>query len=117
MVGAGSAMGKANRITTTAYFQAHTEKVPKEKRMDEWKKRQADRGQHVGSGHGGDRRIWRIDEVAELLRKATEDLRNLQERMGGQGPGDLQQDAAAVNRSYRRPHGERIPEASLPQMS
>ena len=60
-----------------AYFQAHPEKVPKEKRIDEWKKRQVDGGQHVGSSHGGDRRIRQIDEVAELLRKATEDLKNL----------------------------------------
>ena len=27
-----------------AYFQAHSEKVPKEKRIDEWKKKQADEG-------------------------------------------------------------------------
>ena len=63
-----------------AYFQAHPEKVPKEKRIDEWKKRQADGGRHVGSSHGGDRRIRQIDDVAESLRKATEDLKNLQER-------------------------------------
>ena len=79
-----------------AYFQAHPEKVPKEKRIDEWKKRQADGGRHVGSSHGGDWRIRQIDEVAESLRKATEDLKNLQERMGSQGPGDWQHDGAAV---------------------
>ena len=80
-----------------AYFQAQPEKVPKEKRIDEWKKRQADGGRHVGSSHGGDRRIRQIDEVAESLGKATEDLKNLQERMGSQGRGDLQHDGAAVN--------------------
>ena len=32
-----------------AYSQAHPEKLAKEKRIDEWIKRQADRGQHVGS--------------------------------------------------------------------
>ena len=61
--------------------------------------RQADGGRHVGSSHGGDRRIRQIDEVAESLRKDTEDLKNLQERMGSQGPGDLQHDGAAVNRT------------------
>ena len=82
-----------------AYFQAHPEKVPKEKRIDECKKRQADGGRHVGSSHGGDQRIRQIDEVAESLRKATEDLKNLQERMGSQGPGNSQHDGAAVNRT------------------
>ena len=82
-----------------AYFQAHPEKVPKEKRIDEWKKRQPNGGRQVGSSHGGDRQIRRLDEVAESLRKATEHLKNLQERMGGQGPGDSQQDGAAVNRT------------------
>ena len=82
-----------------AYFQAHPEKVPKEKRIDEWKKRQADGGRHVGSSHSGDRRIRRIDEVAKSLRKATEDLKILQERMASQGPGDSQHDGAAVNRT------------------
>ena len=56
-----------------ADFQA--EKVPKEKRIDEWKKRQVDGGQHVGSSHGGDPRFGRTDEVAESLKKATEDLK------------------------------------------
>ena len=82
-----------------AYFQAHPEKVPKEKRIDEWKKRQAHGGGHVGSSHGGDWRIRQIDEVAELLRKATEDFKTLQEQMGSQGPGDSQHDGAAVNRT------------------
>ena len=45
--------------------------------MDEWKKRQADGGRDVGSSHCGDWRIQRIDDVAESLRKATEDLKNL----------------------------------------
>ena len=58
-----------------AYLQAHPEKVPKEKRIDEWKKRQADGGRQVGSSHGGHWRIRQIDEVAESLRKATEDLK------------------------------------------
>ena len=82
-----------------AYFQANLEKVPKEKRIDERKKRQTDGGRHVGSRHSGDRRIQQIDEVAESLRKDTEDLKNLRERMGSQGAGDLQQDGAAVNRT------------------
>ena len=82
-----------------AYFRAHPEKVPKEKRIDEWKKRQADGGRHVGSSPGGNRRIREIDEVAQSLRKATEDYKNLRERMGSQGPGDSQHDGAAVNRT------------------
>ena len=82
-----------------AYIQAHPEKVSKEKQIDERKKRQADGGRHVESTHGGDRRFRRIDEVAESLRKAMEDLKNLSERMGSQGPGDSQQDGAAVNRT------------------
>ena len=80
-----------------AYFQAHPEKVPNEKQIDELKKGQADGGRHAGSSHGGDRRTRQIDEVAESLLKATEDLKNLQERMGSQGPGDSQHDGAAVN--------------------
>ena len=80
-----------------AYFPADLEKVPKEKRIQEWKKRQAARGRHVGSSHGGDRRIRQIDEVAESLREATEDLKILQELMGGQGQRDSQHDGAAVN--------------------
>ena len=66
---------------------------------------------------GGDRRIRRIDEVAELLRKATEDLQNLQERMGNQGPGDSQQDGAAVNRTYKSTLGDGTPEISPPLIS
>ena len=58
-----------------AYFQAHPEKVSKEKRIDEWKERQADGGRHVGSIHGGNRRIRQLDEVAESLRKATGDFK------------------------------------------
>ena len=60
-----------------AYFEVRPEKVPKEKRMDEWKKRQADGARHVGSSHGGNRRIRQIDEVAESLRKAAGDLKIL----------------------------------------
>ena len=82
-----------------AYFQADPQKVPKEKRIHELKRRQADEGQHAGSSHGGHRLTWRIDEVAESLRKAKEALKNLQERTGSQGPGDSQHDGAAVNRT------------------
>ena len=53
----------------------------------------------MGSSHSCDQRIQQIEEAAESLRKATKDFKNLQERMGGQGPGDLQQDEAAVNRT------------------
>ena len=52
-----------------AYFQALPKKVLKGKRMDEWKKRQADGGRHVGSSHGGDRRILQIDEVAKVAKE------------------------------------------------
>ena len=82
-----------------AYFQPQPEELPKEKRIGEWKKRQADGGSHVGSSHGGDRRIQRMADVTESLRKATEDLQHLQERMGSQGPGHSQQDSAAVKRT------------------
>ena len=70
----------------------------------------------MGSSHGVDQRIQRIDEVAESLREATEDFKKLQERMGGQGPGDLQQDCAAVNRTYRGPERVGTPDVSLPQI-
>ena len=82
-----------------AYFQDQPEKVTKEKRIDEWKKRQPDGGRHGGSSHGGNRWIRRIGEVAESLMKATEDLKKFKERMGSQGPGDSQQDGAGVNRT------------------
>ena len=36
-----------------AYFQGHPEEVPKKKRIDEWKKRQASGGRNVGLSHGG----------------------------------------------------------------
>ena len=62
-----------------AYFQAPPEKVPKEKRIDEWKKIQAGGVRHVRPNQGGNRRIRRIDEVAALLREATKDLKKLQE--------------------------------------
>ena len=61
-----SAIGKGDPISTTtkrargtrkAYFGAHPENDPKEKRIDEWNKRQADGGRHVGSSHGRDGRI------------------------------------------------------------
>ena len=90
---------KVSEEEKRAYFQAHPENVPKEKRIDEWEKRQHDGGRHVGSSHGGDRRIRQIDLVAESLRKATEDLKNVPERMGSQGPGDSQHDGAAVDRT------------------
>ena len=111
MVDAGSVMGKGDpnkhdhktckvyEEDKRAYFQAHPDKVPKEKRIDELKKGQADGGRHVGSSHGGDRRIRQIDEVAESLRKAKEDLKHLQEQIRSRGPGDSQHDGAAVNRT------------------
>ena len=71
----------------------------------------------MGSSHGSDRRIQQIDDVAESLRSATEDLKNLQERMGSQRPGDSQHDGAAVNRTYRSPHGDGTLELSPPQIS
>ena len=37
--------------------------------------------------------------LPSLLRKATEDLKNFRERMGGQAQGDSQQDGAAVDRT------------------
>ena len=79
------------------YFQAHPQKVPKEKQIDEWKRRQAGGGPNIRSSDNGDRRIPQIDEVADLLRKAWEDLKRLQGRMGGQGRGDSEQHGAAVN--------------------
>ena len=59
-----------------AYLQAHPEKVDKQKQIDEWKRREAGGGGHVGSSHHGNRRIRQVDVVAESLRKATEDLKN-----------------------------------------
>ena len=53
----------------------------------------------MGPSHGGNRRIWQINEVAELLKKATEDSKKMQERIGGQGPSDSEQDGAAVNQT------------------
>ena len=53
----------------------------------------------MGSSHGGNRLIRRSDQVAKALRKATDDLTKLQQRMGSQGPGDSQQDGAAADRT------------------
>ena len=58
-----------------------------------------------------------IGEVAESLRQAPEDFKNLQERNGRQGPGDSQQDGAAVSRTWRGPQGVGTPEVSPPQIS
>ena len=71
----------------------------------------------MGSSHNDDWRIRQIDEVAEWLRKATEDLNVLQKPMGTQGPGDSQQDGAAVNRAWSSPHGDGTPGVSPPQIS
>ena len=40
-----------------AYFQAHPQKVPKDKRIEAWKRGQSAGGRSGGQGHGGDRRI------------------------------------------------------------
>ena len=53
----------------------------------------------MGLSHGVNQRIRRFNEVAELLRKGTDDSINLGILMGGQGPSDLLQDGAAVNRT------------------
>ena len=50
-----------------AYFQAHPEKVPKEKRIEAWKRGQSAGGCSGGQGHEGDRRIRQIEEVADWL--------------------------------------------------
>ena len=58
----------------------------------------------------------RMDDATESLRKAREDLKNLQEGVGGDS-GDSQQDSAVVNWTQRSRHGEGTPEVSPRQIS
>ena len=61
-----------------ASFQAHPEKVPKETRIEVWKRGQSAGGRSGGQGHGGDRRIQQIQEVADYLMRGMEALKALQ---------------------------------------
>ena len=61
-----------------AYFQAHPEIVPKEKRIEAWKHGQSAGGRSGGQRHGGDRRIPQIEEVGDSLMQGMEALKALQ---------------------------------------
>ena len=82
-----------------AYFQAHPEKVPQEKRIEVWKPGQSAGGRSGGQGHGGDRRMRRIEEVADSLMRGMESRKALQNERSAPWPGDSQQDGAAVDRT------------------
>ena len=82
-----------------AYFQAQPEKVPKEKRIKAWKRWQRAGGCLGKQGHGGDRKIRRIEEVADSLIRGMEALKALQNERSVPWPGDSQQDGAAVDQT------------------
>ena len=82
-----------------AFFQADPEKVPKEKRIEAWKRGQSACGRSGGQGHGGDRRIRQIQEVADSLMRGMEALQAVQNERSALWPGDSQQDGAAVDRT------------------
>ena len=82
-----------------AYFQTHPEKVPKEKRMEAWKRGQSAGGRSGGQGHGGDCRFPEIEEVADSLMRRMEAPKALQNERSAPWPGDSQQDRAAVDRT------------------
>ena len=82
-----------------AYLQAHPEEVPKEKHIEAWKRGQSAGGRSGGQGHGGDRRIRQIEEVADLLMRGMEALKALQNERVAPWPGESQQDRAAVDRT------------------
>ena len=100
-----------------AYFQAHPEKVPKEKRIEAWKRGQSAGGRSGGQGHGGDRRIRQIEEVADSLMRGMEALKALQNERSAPWPGDSQQDRAAVDRTERSPQGSGTADDSPPKIS
>ena len=88
-----------------AYFAAHPEKKPKEQRIADRKAKGGDggKGQGKGQGKGGgrgyggrpgqDRRVRSIEEVAEDMLRALEELKAQQR--GGQSPGGSQPEGAA----------------------
>ena len=82
-----------------AYFQAHPDKVPNEKRIEAWKRGQSAGGRLGGQGHGCDRRIRQIEEVADSLMRGMEALKALQNERSAPWPADSQQDGAAVDRT------------------
>ena len=82
-----------------AYVQAHAEKTPKEKRIEALKRGHSASGRSGGQGHGCDRRIRQIEEVAHLLMRGMEALKALQNKRSAPWPGDSQQDGAAVDRT------------------
>ena len=61
-----------------AFFQAHPEKVPKDKRIEAWKRGQSAGGRSGGQGHGCDRRIGQIEELADSLMRCMGALKALQ---------------------------------------
>ena len=82
-----------------AYFQTHPEKVPKEKRIGAWKRGQSAGGRSGGQGHGGDRLIRQIEEVADSLMWGMEALKALPNERSAPRSGGSQQDGAAVDRT------------------
>ena len=82
-----------------AYFQAHPEKVPKEKRIEAWKRGQSAGGHSGGQGHVGGRQLRQIEEVADSLMRCMEALKALQNERTAPLPGNSQQEGAAVDRT------------------
>ena len=82
-----------------AYIQAHPEKMPKEKRIEAWKRGQSAGGYSGGQGHAGDRRVRQIKEVADSRMRGMEALKALQNGRSAPWPGGSQQDGAAVDQT------------------
>ena len=82
-----------------AYFQAHPKKEPKEKHIEAWKREQSGGGRWAGQGHGCNRRISQIEEVADSSMRSMEALNAL--RMDKSAPwlDYSQQGGAAVDRT------------------
>ena len=70
-----------------AYFQAHPDKVPKQKLIEAWKQGQSAGGSLRGQGHGADRRNRQIEEVADSLMRGMEALNALQNERSAPWPG------------------------------
>ena len=90
-----------------AYFAAHPEKKPNQKRIADWKAKGGDGGQvqgkgqgkgggkGYGGGSGQDRRVRSIEEVAEDMLRTLDELKAQQR--GGQSHCVSQPEGAAAN--------------------
>ena len=91
--------GKRYAQDKKAYFQAHPEKVLKEKRIEALKRWQSAAGRWGGQGHGGGCRIRQIQEMADSLMRGMETLKALQNETSASWPGESPQDGAAVDQT------------------